>query len=62
MRSCALLLVPERPSAKDVFFRLDIVYAVSNIQQQCVNEAHGFRGGHMAIGPLKNFHVSVEAI
>ena len=59
--TCALLLVPLRPTAEDVFFRLDVVYAVSSIQQQCVNEAHGYRGGHMEVGPLNNFHVSVEA-
>ena len=59
--SCALLLVPNRETVEDVFLRLDIVYAVTAIQQQCVNEASAFRGGHRGIGPLDNFHVSVEA-
>lgn len=62
VRSCAILLVPERPGAEDVFFRLDVVYAITAIQQQCVNEAHRFRGGHRGIGPLNEFHVSVEAL
>ena len=62
MGSCALLLVPDRPSAEDVFFRLDIVYAATSIQQQCVNKENGYRGGHRGIGPLNIFHVSVEAL
>ena len=62
MGTCALLLVPDRPNAEDVFFRLDIVYAATSIQQQCVNEEHGYRGGHRGIGPLNIFHVSVEAL
>ncbi len=62
VRSCALLLEPDRPMAEDVFLRLDIVTAVSRIQQDCVNEEHGFRGGHVGIGSLEYFHVSVEAL
>ena len=58
--SCALLLVPDRPSAEDVFVRLDIVFAVTAIVEQCVNADHGYRGGHRGVGPLNQFHVSVE--
>ena len=62
MGSCALLLVPDGHMGQDVFLRLDIVYAVSQIQQDCVNEEHGYRGGYVGIGPLDYFHVSVEAL
>lgn len=59
--TCALLLVPESETAEDVFFRLDIVSAVTQIQHKCMNSEHGFRGGHTDIGPLDVFHVAVEA-
>ena len=60
--SCAILLVPDEEPAEDVFMPLDIVTAVSRIQDNCVNSEHGFRGGHTGIGPLHDFHVSVEAV
>lgn len=56
-----LLLVPNKPSAEDVFIRLDIISAANQIQHECINLEHGFRGGHTGIGPLNEFHVSVEA-
>ena len=59
--SCALLLVPDTEPAEDVFLPFDIVTAVSRIQDNCVNSEHAFRGGHTGIGPLHEFHVSVEA-
>ena len=64
VRSCAVLLTPQRPAAaaEDSFTRLDIVYAVGHIQRACVNGLHGFRGGHMGIGPQDMFYVSVEAL
>ena len=64
VQSCAVLLTPQRPAitAEDTFTRLDIVYAVSHIQRACINSMHGFRGGHIGIGPKDMFYVSVEAI
>lgn len=59
--SCALLLVSDRPAAEDVFSRLDIVSAVTLIQNKCINSEYGFRGGYTGIGLLNEFHVSVEA-
>ena len=57
VRSCAVLLNPQRQAvgAEDSFTRLDIVYAVSHIQRACVNAGHGFRGGHIGIGPQDMF-------
>ena len=59
--SCALLLMPDKAEAEDVFFRFDIVAAVSQVQNKCVNSEHGYRGGYTGIGLLNEFHVSVQA-
>ena len=59
--SCALVLVPDEEPAEDVFMPLDVVTAVSRIQDNCVNSEHAHRGGHTGIGLLHVFHVSVEA-
>ena len=53
--------MPNKAEAEDVFFRFDVVTAVAQIQNKCVNSEHGFRGGYTGIGPLNEFHVLVEA-
>ena len=53
--------MPDKAEAEDVFFRFDIVAAVSQVQNKCVNSEHGYRGGYTGIGLLNEFHVSVEA-